>query len=573
MAFELNAATIKSLVESFKVLETQKRIDPLTARKTKYDKTVSEYGTLSSKILAFKSSLDSLKITGSDSVFQTKTMSLADSTYFSATASPAASTGNYDLRINQIAKNDTVFSSTLLATTPNIIAGDHEFLVKTGDGLGGEYNSHVKVNFSGTETNQTIMEKIRDAVQADKAVVNSTMKTATDSYSGGSSTFKLTISKKEYLITISDATDYNDLMDKLVTEINKNSGVNAQKVDASGNLSLKVTASNNTDDLSITHVSGFDLVTDLNISADKEKSAAGTISTSIFRPSSTKNRFSLVAKNSGLDYRIKEVSDINGGTALAELGMNFGTSRTQYDQLNTPEGSGFLYSDDNSVTNVLNAKIELNGINITRNTNQITDLINGVTLNLKTVMKADVSAVNFSCTVDTAAVRTKLDTFITKFNELYSNNKMSELKNDSNLDAITNTLNSYALHPIAGIDTNKLNSLGKIGMSFSSSNGLTISDSEAFNKKLSENLSEVEPIFNSENGIATKLSPYLKSYIGFDGILNKNIKSFKTNSTYFDDKIKATQTKLDKEAEDLRIKYQKLQMQIDQLVSRPVMFT
>ena len=182
MADILTTSYITSLVNSYIQTETTKTIYPLQDRKTKYSSLSSAYGTLSSKLDSFKTFLSDFKLTGTSSVFSSKLANSTDTNFISASADSTASAGIYNFRVNQLAKSDTLISSDFTSTDTNTLTGTHSFVIKTGDGEGGEFLSNIDVNFSAEETNKTAMQKIRDAINADKAVVNSDTKQASTSY-------------------------------------------------------------------------------------------------------------------------------------------------------------------------------------------------------------------------------------------------------------------------------------------------------------------------------------------------------------------------------------------------------
>ena len=316
----LSTSTINSLVSSYTVNETDKYVTPLQNRKSKYSNLSSAYAAFSSKLSALKSLLTNLKLTGSDSLFRTKSATTSDSSFVTATASSSASIGAYSLRVNQLAKNDIVISNDLTSSDASALSGTHSFSIKTGDGDSGEFVSNVEVTFDSSETNETIMEKIADAINSDKAVVQSDTKTASSSYSGGASSFVIDLNGTETTISVNGGGTYEDMIDEIVNSINDNiDGLTAEKVLDSGNVSLKLTVENSSDYISISNSTGFDLVSDLNIGVTQEKGASGLVTASSFSPTGSKSQFSITSKETGVGYRITDLSDGGGSGALAAL--------------------------------------------------------------------------------------------------------------------------------------------------------------------------------------------------------------------------------------------------------------
>ncbi len=586
MSFDiLSTSSINTFVSSYIVRETNKLVSPLQDKKSKYENLTSAYETFSSKLSSLKSVLTNLKLTGSDSLFRAKSTTTSDSSFVTASASSSASIGAFSFRVNQLAKSDVVMSTDMTSSQTNSITGTHTFTIKTGDGSTGEYTSTVEVTFSSSETNQTVMEKIADAINTDKAVVLSDAKTASATYSGGTSSIDINLNGTTTTITVNGGGTYEDLIDEIVTNINDNiDGITAEKVLDSpntGDVKLKLTVDDSSKYISISNSSGYDLVTDLNISVTKEKGASGIVTASAFSPTSTTSQLSITAKETGVDYRIKELSDGATYSALAAVGLNLGTTRTAFDQSTSPDTAGFLYADITDANNQLNAKFSFNGLSLQRNSNSIDDLVTGVTFKLHSVMQSSDTDVNLTVANDVTSIKSSIENFITKFNELYTflrENTKSTLEGrglligDSNATSILSSLTSLSYTPVSGLPADDINLLSQIGISFSSDSGLSISDSSLLESKISENASEVEALFNSTNGIANTLYDKIDSYLGAGGYLALAKDSYENNISLYNDKIAAAQKRINKSADNLRKSYENLQTQLANLLAAQNMF-
>jgi flagellar hook-associated protein 2 len=580
----LSSSTIDSLVSSFISNEQSKKIDPLTTRQTKYQSLSTAYSTLSSKLNELKSLLSDLKKNDTTSIFLSKTAASSNTNFVSVNATGAAAASSYVIRVNQLAKNDLLLGINLDSTAYSSVItseGSHTFRIKTGDGSGGEYTANVEVDFEASDfdtsgiTNKALMEKIRNAINLDKAIVTSDEKNGSDTYSGGESSFTINLNGTEKTITIASATDYNDLINQLVTNINTNvSGVTAEKIVNGENVSLKITVNDSSKYISISNSSGFDLVSDLNIGVTKEKGASGIVTASVFSPVSGKSQLSLTAKEAGNDYRITDLYESGGSNlALNSIGIDFGTARTSYVQ--NPGGediAGFVYD-----TSLLNSKFEFNGISMERSSNSITDLIDGATVNLKSVMQSSDTDVAISFANDNATIRSKIESFVTKFNDIYgfikskstatSSGTRGIFIGDANASSLLQTFTSSAYSSVSGISENEINSLSKLGITFNSNSGLTISDSSQLDKVISENVDQVASLFNSTNGIAASLYTRVNSYIGTTGYLTQAKTAADKLVTNLNDSVTKAQEKIDKAGESLRSRYQQLQLQISNLLS------
>jgi flagellar hook-associated protein 2 len=578
--FNLTTAQITSLVTAYTTTQNQTMVDPYTARQTKYKDMVSSLGGISTSLTTFKGTLSKLQLTGSDSTLINKTVTSSDDKTATATASSAATSGSYEITTSQLAKSDSFVSGTYANATPSsLTAGTHGFVINTGDGTNPDMTSHVWVTFGTGETNLTAMQKIRNAINQDQAVVQSDAKTALDSYAGGPASFTINLTGTsstntkgtDTVISVAGGGTYSDLLDEVVNKIKgSNIGVTAQKVTNSttGNVSLQLTVNDNTNCISIKNDSGFDVVSDLGIATTKEKSAAGLLTASTISTDSSNSQFTLATKNSGLDYRIKSISDSADGSALNSIGLNLGTSRPAFDQSTATVIGGFVYPDITAANNNLNAKFVFNGINIQRNSNAITDLATGVTLNLKGVTTTGNPPAALTVAMDVATNKANITSFISGFNTLYSllktdsDRTLGALYGDSNVTSMLSILSNSGMSTVSGIDSSTINNLYKMGITFSGSKGLSVSDDTLLTNCLTNKSSEVDALFNSANGLANTLYNKLNPFLGAGGYIQRSEDSINSNLKFVTDKITANKKTVTKSADDLRTKYENMQVQL-----------
>lgn len=575
MAYDLlTTSGINSLVNSYINTESQKRLSPLTTRKTKYTSISNIYSGLLSKVDALKSKMSILKATGTSSAFATKKATSSNTTAVTVSASTAAQKGAFALRVNQLAKNDLVvsldknsadFSSI---TTP----GTYTFAINGGDGEGGEFTSNVSIVLeaddftNGNISFEDLSAKVTKAINDDKAVVTSNSVTGS-TLSSGSFTFDL--NGTETTINYSAGT-YDEVIDSIVAQLEDVSGLSAEKVINGSNVSLKLTVTDSSKYISISGDTGT-LVSELGISVDQEKGASGIVSATSFSPSNGLSQVSLTAKNSGAGFKINDLSDVSGGM-LAEFGLNLGATRTAFVQNESGvDTAGYVHD-----ITILNSKIVFNGLNIERNSNSISDLVAGVTLNLKSVMSVDDNDVTVDVANDVTAVKARIDEFITSFNDVYnyvkSNTTSSDgirgvLLGDASGSSILSLLSSTAYTPISGLGSGTINSLTEMGITFNSNTGLSITDSSQLTNVLENNIEEVEQTFNSDSGIAANLYNRLLPYTGYNGYLTARKNTIDGNIKSTTDSITKIQTKIEKDSEVLRNRYIQLQSQLSTLLN------
>lgn len=575
MAYDLlTTSGINSLVNSYINSESQKRLSPLTTRNSKYSSISNIYSGLLSKVDALKSKMSTLKATGTSSAFATKKAVSSNTTAVTVSASTAAQKGAFALRVNQLAKNDLVVSLDKNSTDLSSITipGTYTLAIKGGDGEGGQFTSNISVLLEADDfTNGNISFEdlsaiVTKAINDDKAVVTSNSVSGS-TLSSGSFTFDL--NGTETSINYSAGT-YDEVIDSIITQLEDVSGLSAEKVVDGSNVQLKLTVTDSSKYISINGDTGT-LVSELGISVDQEKGASGIVSATSFSPSTGLSQISLTAKNSGAGFKIDELSDLSGGV-LAQFGLNLGSTRTAFVQNeNGVDTAGYVHDSA-----ILNSKIVFNGLNIERNSNSISDLVSGVTLNLKSVMDVDDNDVTIDVANDVSAVKAKIDEFISTFNDVYNyiktNTSSSDgvrgvLLGDASGSSLLSLLSSTAYSPVSSLGSGTINSLTEMGITFNSNTGLSITDSDQLNDVLENNIEEVEQTFNSDSGIAANLYNKLLPYTGYNGYLTARKNTIDGNIKSTTDSITKIQTKIEKDSEVLRNRYIQLQSQLSELLT------
>jgi flagellar hook-associated protein 2 len=576
----LTTSGINSLVNSYIQSETTKRVAPLRARQSKFNNLSSAYSRILNQIDSLKSALNPLRAQTGSSVFQSKSVKSSNESRIVATASSNASVGSHNLRVTQLAKNDRLMSidknsvDVSSITTP----GQYSFRIRAGDGTGGFFNSNVTVTLvasdftSGTISFSSLANKIRQAINDDSAEIIS------DSVSGtfsGSGSFKFNFGSSQYTINYSSG-NYEDIIDSIATQLNAITGVTAEKISDSGNFSLKVRSNDAAKHIQFSDDTGS-LLSSLGITSTKEIAASQLINVSVFSPSSGKTQISFSTKKSGYDFRFNEISDITSGGVLSQFGLNVGVSRPSFVQVDSGEDTpGFVHS-----TNQLNSKLVFNGINVERNSNEISDLIEGVSIKLLSISPGEENDITLTVSNNSNEIKSKIEGFISKFNELYSylrenvsstRERRGLLLGDSNATSLLNILNNFAVNPLTGFSPSSINSLTKLGITFNVSSGLSISNESQLLSAIESNISEVENFFTAPTGFGNSLFNQINSYTGNNGFIRNAQNQISSNITYLNDSIKNAERSISKSADRLRSQYQKLQSQLAELISNQSYF-
>jgi len=220
---------------------------------------------------------------------------------------------------------------------------------------------------------------------------------------------------------------------------------------------------------------------------------------------------------------------------------------------------GYLYA-----SSLLDARVVMDGLTYTRASNTISDLLSGVTFTL-TGASADSSnptsgSLSFTIAPDQTAIKAKVQTFLDAYNA-----SLKFLKDRTSVSVTTDTSNSttttvtsvtrgtladdftymslpkYMRSDVGGQISSAApggpKSLYEIGITAAADGTLSISDTTKFNNAVSNNPDGVTTLFNSSDGIATRLSNRLTNFVKAGGILDNSQASVTSNITNMNNSI------------------------------------
>ena len=175
----------------------------------------------------------------------------------------------------------------------------------------------------------------------------------------------------------------------------------------------------------------------------------------------------------------------------------------------SPSGSG-LSSIDNSTTNSSKQKIAgsdativVDGMTLTRSSNEITDLFEGYTVNL---ISTSSSTANLTASVDTSSAINSLESLVTAINSLKgvlkdktfrgdSSTEKGELADDPVIDSLKSQIDSITTSALSGFGSSSVY-LSNLGVRTERSGFLTL-NTTVLENTLKNNPSSLDAIFNS----------------------------------------------------------------------------
>jgi len=199
------------------------------------------------------------------------------------------------------------------------------------------------------------------------------------------------------------------------------------------------------------------------------------------------------------------------------------------------------------------AKILIDGQAATRSSNVISDVLQGVTLNLQSAVPG--TDVNVDIKLDNAAIKQTITNFVTAYNSMastadnlgkfagISGGSNGALVGDSTLRSIRNDLRQQTSSPVASA-ASSFNTLKTIGIDIDKSGVMTL-DTAKLDQALAANLSSVSDVFSSTDGVATRLNTKINQYLQSGGALDTRQTSLNKQLKTLSDKRDTVQLHLD----------------------------
>lgn len=205
------------------------------------------------------------------------------------------------------------------------------------------------------------------------------------------------------------------------------------------------------------------------------------------------------------------------------------------------EAGSFFGMDRSADQTALNAKIKVNGIEVSSATNKFTDSIPGVTLNVTATTDA---AAGISVVKDTATMKASLEAFVSSYNAL--SNALAEMTKYNAADKSAGTLqgDSTAVGLLTamkrmvgglGPADSGFSRLSDVGIQMQLDGTLKI-DADALNESLA-NPDGLKSFFTaassntSAGGLGTRMNTFLQGLLDSDGTITSKTKSLQSTLT------------------------------------------
>ncbi|MCK5831387.1 MAG: flagellar filament capping protein FliD [Methylococcales bacterium] len=266
------------------------------------------------------------------------------------------------------------------------------------------------------------------------------------------------------------------------------------------------------------------------------------------------------SENSSVNASIINVDDGAGGTVSKlvltseetgtanNIAVSASGSAGLSDLTYTAGGSGGMTQQNEAK----DAIILVDGQQATRSSNSITDVIQGVTLDLKTAEVGKAFDLNVS--LDEENIKEVTDAFVSAYNGLMTvvkdlgkydaeGGEAGALVGNSTLRSVQSQMRQAVSDSVSSA-TGDFNSLAMIGITIDRHGVMSLNNSD-FSDSLSNNRNAVSDVFSSEQGVAARLDTRLDQYLQSGGTFDLQTTSLKDQLREYSDERDSVQLRLD----------------------------
>ena len=259
-------------------------------------------------------------------------------------------------------------------------------------------------------------------------------------------------------------------------------------------------------------------------------------------------------------------ADLGVRAEIVNTGTGSGNFRLQLVGENGSDNAFTVSSDFSglniqSIQSASNANLTVNGVDFTRSTNQISDIIEGVSLNLTSVTDGTATV---SVERDVSEAKGNIIAFVSMYNEaslefkkLTSSELDGPLRGDSIFRSMTRSLRSIVVGTSSSPGS-AVSSLSSMGISIDR-NGQLNFDEAAIDKALSSNYDDVVKVFTANTNNQSRFST---EGGGIAGDIKSLIERITASDGYLvtaDAALQARKVEYDKDAEDLATRMEKVE--------------
>lgn len=272
-------------------------------------------------------------------------------------------------------------------------------------------------------------------------------------------------------------------------------------------------------------------------------------------------RLMITAKDTGTEASVATINVTGNDDLNAVLGFN-----------NIEENGVTQSSGSYTVSDAQNAKLTINGIEVNSQSNSIEDVIEGVTIDLKSMPK-DGETVKVAITRDDTAAINAVKDFVKSYNALLDtiksqtsfdveNEKSSALTGDSLVRRVETQMRN-ALNGAEG--SGAIRTLSDLGIKTDYKTGKLEIDDKKLTAAVKDNLADVTGFLSGENGLGKKMDGAANEFIKSGGLISNATDGIDRNIKDLKKQYAATSERIDNKMENYRKQFSQLDVMVNQM--------
>lgn len=276
------------------------------------------------------------------------------------------------------------------------------------------------------------------------------------------------------------------------------------------------------------------------------------VTAAVIKDTGTTGKIVFTAGDTGEDFKL----NFTDGNILQKVGITSAIVNPNNANRTASSSTGAGFSKANVAD--LNAKADINGIEITNSSNTLTDVLSGTTITLIKAQDSASQALNLTISEDFDTVKSFIQPLLNSYNELLNTSKGDKnvRRSEPSVTSLSSTLRSLT-SAFMGTDSSGSNLyLSSIGIKADKNGNLSISDTDLFKKVLKESPEKIQSIFTAPDGFVKKVSTAISTLKGDAGIIKSKTLSISKQITDIKDKYNKTSDLIDKQAENTKKQYE-----------------
>lgn len=276
----------------------------------------------------------------------------------------------------------------------------------------------------------------------------------------------------------------------------------------------------------------------------------------------------MVNDGSGTPYRLMfTAKDTGTDAAVASIGVSNNSDLNDVLEYNSTNTAKY---DESAAQN---AEININGIEITSQSNTIKDVIEGVTIDLNALPAETNTVFKIGINRDDSVAIGAVKDFVKAYNSLLdtitkqtaydvANQKSSALTGDSLVRRVESQMRN-ALNGAEG--SGAIRNLADIGVTTDYKTGKLEINDDKLEAAVKNNLSDVTNFLTGDNGIAKRVDNSANEFIKSGGYISNATDSINRNISLLKDQYESTSTRIDQKMDNYRKQFTQLDVMVNQM--------